>query len=71
MTGVDKVIFPENEYRIFERYGHDFMYSDNAENAALIGIGGSSKAFLVWKVYADDMPPQTGSIGIPDIPDLS
>lgn len=65
MPGVDKVIFPEDEFRIAERYGHDFMYS---ENPALSGIGGSTKALLVWKIYADDMPPQSGSIGIPDIP---
>ena len=65
MPGVNSIIFPDDEYRMSECYGHDFMYSEIPE---LSGIGDCQKAFLVWKVYADDMPPQSKSIAIADIP---
>lgn len=64
-SNFDKVIFPEDEHRLTERYRHGFTYS---ENPGLMGIGGSPKALLAWKVYADDMPPQHGSLAIADIP---
>lgn len=41
------VIFPEDEHRLTDRYKHDFTYSDHP---GLLGIGGTPKALLAWKV---------------------
>ena len=65
MPVVNRIIFPDDEYPVSEVHGNDFMYSGIPE---LSGVGGHPKAFLVWKVYADDMPPQSGSVAIADIP---
>jgi len=37
--------------------------------SALESITASRKPLLVWRVYADSMPPQTGSISIENLID--
>jgi len=59
-----RTIFPEDELRITEDSHFRFTYK--VGNPAFEFIM-SRHPRLVWKVYADDMPPQTGSFPISDI----
>jgi hypothetical protein len=58
-------IFPEDEFRLTDdwRFSFRFEIDETAPEAIPLGI----EAHIVWKLYADDMPPQTGKVSISDL----
>ncbi len=60
-------IFPEDELRITEDSRFRFHYK---VDQAAFGFIRSRNPHVLWKVFADDMPPQSGSFPISDIQDF-
>lgn len=63
-------IFPEDEFRLTDEDSR-FHFTFQIDEAALVSLTRRPYPQLVWKVYADDMPPQTGSISIGEMEGLS
>lgn len=60
----DVVIFPMDEWRVTDDSRYRFTYKvDNAVWDFIM----KNKPLLIWKIYADDMPPQSGQCEISDI----
>ena len=55
------VIFPDDEWRVTEERNYILVYEMNQQRFQFLR---SSSPYLVWKVFADDMPPQSGEISI-------
>lgn len=65
----DEVIFPEDELvlvpgRAAAGMGREFVYRIDTRR---IGLDDRREPFLLWKTYADNMPPLNGSVLLADI----
>src|SRR5438445_8718576 len=60
-----KVIFPDDEVLISERVVYEFVYLVDTNR---YDLNERREPFLIWKTFADDMPPQTGEVFLSDIP---
>ena len=60
----DIVIFPEDEWRVSDDSRYRFTYKVDQKCYDFIQ---GNHPLLIWKVYADDMPPQSGQIQISEI----
>ena len=59
------IIFPEDEWIVSDRKDYRFDY---VVDTSRYDLNESRGPFLFWKIYADNMPPQTGQVFLLQIP---
>jgi hypothetical protein len=62
---MDHVIFPDDEWRLSDNGNIEFVYQIDTSHYDRDERRGP---FLLWKTYADDMPPVTGEVCLADVP---
>ena len=52
-------LFPDDEISVADLGGYEFVY---VVDTTKYDLNESRAPFLLWKIYADDMPPQSGEV---------
>ncbi|CAI4031706.1 AlbA_2 domain-containing protein [Nitrospira tepida] len=67
LTAVGRVIFPEDDWELTNGKDRDFVL---IVDTSRIDMNETREPILLWKTYADDMPPQSGQVMLGEIPSV-
>lgn len=67
LTAVGRVIFPEDDWELTNGKDRDFVL---IVDTSRIDMNETREPILLWKTFADDMPPQSGQVMLAEIPSV-
>jgi hypothetical protein len=62
-----RALFPDDEVLISELTAYDFVY---LVDTSKYDLNEQREPFLLWKIFADDMPPQSGEVFLSRVPKM-